>query len=245
MKPSLVVLAAVVALTATEASAQGVDLTGPYRCVQMCRTELPGQQAFITQNGWNMNLLNEAGQPSRGWFDRPGRIWAQNWQEGASVSPDGSTIWFDRGTVWQRDLGLVEPEPVPVDRLRRGQRRAAAPPVAGPPAAAPPVARSTATRSSNLYDGSWSVAISTHSGPCDPQYRVGVQIINGNVVSDGGQANLQGRVAPNGSVWVSVAAGGGQADGQGRMSQNVGTGTWRGQGSGSACAGTWQAVRRG
>ena len=215
----------------------------------MCRGELPGQQAFITQNGWSMNLLNEAGQPSRGWFDRAGRIWAQNWQEGASVSADGMTIWFDRGAVWQRDLG----EPAPVDRAGRGQRRgkrAAAPPaarstVAEPPAAAPPAARSTAARS-NPYDGSWSVAISTHSGPCDPQYRVGVQIINGNVVSDSaGQANLQGRVAPNGSVWVSVAAGGGQADGQGRMSQNVGTGTWRGQGSGSACAGTWQAVRRG
>ena len=33
-----------------QAAAQGVDLTGQYRCVQMCRAE--GQPAFITQSGW-------------------------------------------------------------------------------------------------------------------------------------------------------------------------------------------------
>ena len=101
MKPFLSMLAAAVALAATQAAAQGVDLTGQYRCVQMCRAE--GQPAFITQSGWEMNLRNEAGEPSRGWFDRVGRIWVQSWNEGATVSEDGTFIWFDRGTVWQRD----------------------------------------------------------------------------------------------------------------------------------------------
>ena len=61
---------------------------------------------------------------------------------------------------------------------------------------------------------------------------------DGNVVYEGGgPVNLQGQVAPNGSVWVSVSAGGQRADGEGRMSPTVGTGTWRGQGAGGSCAG--------
>ena len=73
-----------------------------------------------------------------------------------------------------------------------------------------------------------------------------VQISNGNVISESsGQADFQGRVSPNGSVWVSLSAGGQQADGQGRLNRNLGTGTWRGQGSAGTCAGIWQAERRG
>ncbi len=38
-------------------------------------------------------------------------------REGAVFSPDGLTIQFDRGTVWQRDLG---PDPVAIaDCARR------------------------------------------------------------------------------------------------------------------------------
>ena len=236
MRLFLSVLALAVALTAIDASAQGVDMTGQYRCVQMCRGEPPGQPAFITQNGWDMNLVNEAGEPGRGWFDRIGRIWVQTWNVGATVSDDGMFIWFDRGTVWQRELG--EPDAGPVDRPRRGQRPSQRGDVA------PPVESPVGIR--GPYDGSWIVAINTESGPCDPQYQFGVQIINGNVVAEiGTPANLQGRVAPNGFVRVSVAAGGQQADGEGRMSRSVGTGTWRGQGPGGICAGNWEAVRRG
>ena len=224
-------LAAAVALIASAASAQiyYMDLTGPYLCVQLCRAEPPGR-AFITQNGREMNLVNEAGEPSRAWFDRPGRIWVRSFQEGASVSEDGMTIWFDRGTVWQRDLGPVAP------------RR-----VLGPaPRVAPPAAAERAVGVPNPYDGMWSVAINTQSGPCDPQYRFGVQIINGNVVGDASsQAALQGQVSRNGSVWVTVAGGGNQASGEGRLAGSTGGGSWRGQGPGGACAGTWQAVRRG
>ena len=111
MKLSLSILAVFGVLTATEASAQGVNLNGPYRCVQMCREGLAGP-AFVTQNGWELNLVNEAGEPSRAWIDWAGHIWAPAWRQGAIYSPDGMVIQFDRGTVWQRDLGeLTDPGP--------------------------------------------------------------------------------------------------------------------------------------
>ena len=90
-----------VALVATDASAQGVNLTGQYQCVHACQPHFG--PAYITQNGWTLNLVNEAGQPSQGYVDwfRRGRIWAVNWNEGAVVSPDGLVVQFDRGSVWQ------------------------------------------------------------------------------------------------------------------------------------------------
>jgi hypothetical protein len=98
----------------------------------------------------------------------------------------------------------------------------------------------------DAYDGSWSVVINTQSGSCDPQYRFGVQIIDGNIVYEGGGGgNAQGRVGPNGGVWVNVSAAGNSAAGEGRLARETGAGTWRGQGPGGTCAGTWQAARRG
>ena len=41
------------ALVATDASAQGVNLTGEYRCVHACQP--PFETAHITQNGWILN----------------------------------------------------------------------------------------------------------------------------------------------------------------------------------------------
>jgi hypothetical protein len=93
--------------------AQGVDLSGAYQCVQACSSPQPGL-AYVTQNGWDLNIVNEVGQASRAWVDWPGHIWVQNWNEGAVYSPDGMTIQFDRGTVWER---YVPPPPV---RRRRG-----------------------------------------------------------------------------------------------------------------------------
>ena len=110
----LSVLALMAALAATNAAAQGVDLTGQFRCVAMCAPGLHGQPAYVTQNGSNLNLLNEAGEPSRAWIDWSGHIWADNWHEGALFSADGMTIQFDRGTIWQRDLGEPPPPPPPV-----------------------------------------------------------------------------------------------------------------------------------
>jgi len=102
MRTKVFVLVALSTLVASAGSAQVVvNLSGPYQCVQNCAGPGP---AFVTQNGWDLNLTNEVGQPSRAWIDFPGHIWAQYWNEGAVYSPDGMTIQFDRGTVWQRIL---------------------------------------------------------------------------------------------------------------------------------------------
>ncbi|WP_029586857.1 hypothetical protein [Bradyrhizobium sp. URHD0069] len=114
-------IAVAAVFAATEASAQTVNLTGMYRCVEACRAGPVGSPAFVTQNGPDMNLLNEAGQPSRAWpdsFAPATRIWADAWDVGAVYSPDGMTIQFDNGTIWRRDLG---PPPPPLRIRARGQ----------------------------------------------------------------------------------------------------------------------------
>jgi hypothetical protein len=99
MKASMIALVVLSAFAATGAAAQGANFTGPYQCVQNCAG--PGL-AHVTQYGWELNLVNEAGQPSRAWIDWPGHIWAQYWNVGAVLSPDGNTIQFDNGVVWVR-----------------------------------------------------------------------------------------------------------------------------------------------
>jgi hypothetical protein len=100
-------------------------------------------------------------------------------------------------------------------------------------------------RASSAFDGEWSVLIQTRAGACEPSFRYGVEIQNGEVLNDGGaQVALEGHVAPNGAVRVSVAAGDQEAHGTGRLSRTAGGGTWRGQGSSGVCTGTWMAERR-
>ena len=50
---------------ATGASAQSINLTGAYRCIEGCKAAPVGAPAFVTQNGSSLNLVNEAGQSSR------------------------------------------------------------------------------------------------------------------------------------------------------------------------------------
>jgi hypothetical protein len=96
------------------------------------------------------------------------------------------------------------------------------------------------------YDGSWSVLIITDNGACDRAYRYGIQISNGHLLSGVGESvNLQGRVAHDGAIRVTVSSGNNRADGVGRLSSGQGSGLWRGQGSAGACAGRWKAERRG
>ena len=111
MRVVLSAFAMAAALIATDASAQGVNLTGRYRCMELCVAPQPGAFSFITQNCWELNVVNDAGQASRGWVDSPGRIWIQQANQGAVYSPDGLIIQFDRGTVWQRAVELRPPPP--------------------------------------------------------------------------------------------------------------------------------------
>ena len=93
---------------AGDASAQAVNLSGRWQCVALCLGQ-QGGLAFITQNGRELNVVNDAGQPSRAWVDYPGRIWVERAEQGALYSPDGFTLQFDRGTLWQRVLDVPPP----------------------------------------------------------------------------------------------------------------------------------------
>jgi len=111
MRVGFLAAAALLAMASTETSAQVLNLSGPYRCVQGCIEGLIDQPAFITQRGWDLSLVNEAGMPSRAWIDRPGPIWVDSAHEGAIYSVDGMTIQFDGGTIWQRAPELPPPPP--------------------------------------------------------------------------------------------------------------------------------------
>jgi len=108
MKTLLSAVALVATLWASSASAQYVNLTGQWQCVALCFGP-PGGIAYITQYRWDLNVL--AGVPSRAWIDYPGHIWFPIGNQGAIYSPDGFTIQFDSGTVWQRapELPLSSP----------------------------------------------------------------------------------------------------------------------------------------
>ena len=95
-------------IVVSDASAQDVNLSGQYQCVQGCAGGAAGL-AVVTQNGWDLNVVNEVGMPTRAWIDWLGHIWTDAWQMGAVYSPGGFTIQFDNGTVWQR---FVPPPPV-------------------------------------------------------------------------------------------------------------------------------------
>ena len=47
------------ACAATGAAAETVNLTGTYRCIQMCRNGMLGTPAFVTQNRDAVNLTTE------------------------------------------------------------------------------------------------------------------------------------------------------------------------------------------
>jgi hypothetical protein len=111
MKVTASVIALLAAFTTTDVSAQEVNLTGRWLCVAQC-VGTPGSFAFITQNRWEMNMVNETGQSSRAWVNYPGRIWVDRANQGAIYSPDGLTIQFDRGEIWQRAPELPPPPPL-------------------------------------------------------------------------------------------------------------------------------------
>jgi len=104
-------------LAASGASAQGSNLSGRWQCMAQCLGP-PGGFAFITQNGWDLNIVNDAGMASRAWEDYPGHIWIEAMNVGALYSPDGFTLQFTNGTIWQRAPILPPPPPPPPPRHR-------------------------------------------------------------------------------------------------------------------------------
>ena len=96
-----------------------------------------------------------------------------------------------------------------------------------------------------VQDGNWSVLVITEKGTCDRAYRYEVTIADGRVRYAGGSiVALDGTVADNGAVKVSISAGENVAHGTGKLSAESGAGTWRGKGSNGTCVGRWEAARR-
>lgn len=94
----------------------------------------------------------------------------------------------------------------------------------------------------SAFDGSWSLTIVTQRGACDATYYFQVNINNG-IVSHPNLVRLRGRVAPNGAVRVSVAAGEKFASGSGRLNRSAGRGRWAGHSGRDRCSGYWTAQR--
>ena len=117
MKVLFTAIALATTLAASGASAQDANLSGRWQCMAQCLGP-PGGFAFITQNGWDLNIVNDAGMASRGWEDYPGHIWIEGVQMGALYSPDGFTLQFTNGTIWQRAPILPPPPPPPPPRHR-------------------------------------------------------------------------------------------------------------------------------
>lgn len=103
VQTKIIILAILISFNPTGASAQLQDISGRYRCVQLCKGGSAGP-AFITHayNGFDFDLVNEAGEPARAWIDWPGHMWIANWNEGAFFALDGLTIRFANGSVWKR-----------------------------------------------------------------------------------------------------------------------------------------------
>jgi hypothetical protein len=106
MRTTLSAIVVLAVLFATEASAQSINLTGTYKCVEACRAGLVGSPAFITKNGPDLNLLNEAGQPARAWPDwfAPATRWSTPGTRAPSirlmVSPSSSTTERSGCAIW-------------------------------------------------------------------------------------------------------------------------------------------------
>ena len=108
MKALFTAVALSASLAASGASAQDVNLSGQWQCMAQC-LDPPGGFAFITQNGWDLNVVNDVGMASRACVDYPGHIWIDRADMGAIYSPNGFTLQFDNGTIWQRAPELPPP----------------------------------------------------------------------------------------------------------------------------------------
>ena len=96
-------------------------------------------------------------------------------------------------------------------------------------------------RAANIYDGYWSVSITTVAGPCDPTYSVAVQIADGRL--NGANGAVIGIVSANGAVSAQLGGGERRGTASGRLKGNLGSGRWSGTSGGSNCHGRWAASR--
>ena len=97
---------------------------------------------------------------------------------------------------------------------------------------------------SRAYDGLWSVSIRTQAALCDASYRYPARIVGGQIrqADNDFRYQISGIVVSSGAIAVMVSQGGQSATGYGRLHGARGYGRW--SAGGSACSGTWSAMRR-
>lgn len=105
-----------------------------------------------------------------------------------------------------------------------------------------PSDRNVTRGATRAFDGSWSVVLQTTRGSCPAAVRAGVRILGGQVMGEDQSYNVNGRVAPSGTVQVRVSANGQGGDAVGRLSSVAGRGRW--QTWSGECSGEWIASRR-
>ena len=86
MKTAFATAVLLAALATTGASAQAINLTGRWQCMALCLGP-PGGFGFITQNGWDLNLVNDVGAASRAWVDYPGQSGSKERTSAPSIRP--------------------------------------------------------------------------------------------------------------------------------------------------------------
>ena len=99
------------------------------------------------------------------------------------------------------------------------------------------------SRGPGAFDGLWTLIVQTTRGSCPAAVRAGARILGGQVLSDDAGYRIDGRVAHNGAVQVTVFAAGQSGGAYGHLSGEAGRGLWRT--SSGDCSGTWTAERRG
>lgn len=91
------------------------------------------------------------------------------------------------------------------------------------------------------YDGTWSVALTTERGNCDPAYTWSIAVTNGRIGDDNLFVQSEGFVNEKGRVILQVTHGSDVLAAAGAIKGVIGSGTW--ESPTSQCSGRWQAVR--
>ena len=95
------------------------------------------------------------------------------------------------------------------------------------------------------FDGHWSIEATTLDGPCSRTNHYDVQITNGDASYSGGDVDIDGTVAPGGTVQATIVKGSIKVPISGSLDpRGTGSGTWHSTGDSLfACSGIWSAKR--
>jgi hypothetical protein len=103
------------------------------------------------------------------------------------------------------------------------------------------VAGAQSTQAASQFDGKWVGHGVTKTGGCPSTFKLDGRIVNGSANSPNGEAAM--RVTPSGAMTLTVKLGLNHGAATGQLLNDSGSGTWRAQGPGGTCSGTWTAER--